>query len=68
MTTQYADAKLGDTIRILRLANDTTGMPDPHANEYIGKEGVVEYVDDMGVLYGTWGSIGILPRDVYEII
>lgn len=36
---------------------------------YDGKEGVVEKIDDMGQLHGTWGGIAIIPDiDDYDII
>ena len=27
--------------------------------QYSGKEGVVEFVDDMGQIFGTWGGLAI---------
>ena len=55
------NAKVGDEIRI-------TEFVDPY-EDYTGRTGVVEYIDDMGQLHGTWGSLAIIPgTDKYEII
>lgn len=36
---------------------------------YDGKEGIVEHIDDIGQLHGTWGGIAIIPDiDDYDII
>lgn len=57
MTTK---AKVGDTIRILEMK----GEP-----QYSGKVGVVDLVDDMGQLHGTWGGLAVQPEnDTYEIL
>lgn len=57
MTTK---AKVGDTIRILEMK----GEP-----QYSGKMGVVDLVDDMGQLHGTWGGLAVQPEhDTYEIL
>lgn len=57
MTTE---AKVGDTIRILEMK----GEP-----QYSGKMGVVDLVDDMGQLHGTWGGLAVQPEnDRYEIL
>ena len=61
-------AKVGDTIRIVGLAPDSDGKPDPSEQRYIGKEGVVEYIDSRDILHGTWGGIGLLVVDSYKII
>lgn len=55
-----AKAKVGDTIRILEMK----GEP-----QYSGKMGVVDLVDDMGQLHGTWGGLAVQPEnDTYEIL
>lgn len=62
-------AKIGDTIVIKALAKDkTSGLSDPSAYDYVGKTGVVESIDDAGSLHGTWGGLGILPEDEYEVL
>lgn len=36
---------------------------------YDGTTGIVERVDDMGDLYGTWGSIAVMPGlDQFSIV
>ena len=58
--------KVGDKIRINRL--DDCGY-DKQAREYAGKEGVVEYIDSIGQLFGTWGGLAVNPEcDEFEII
>jgi len=50
----------GQRIRIVSME----GEP-----RYSGKEGVVEYVDDIGQIHGTWGGCAIQPeRDKFEIV
>lgn len=52
--------EVGDTILILRMA---------YAPSYAGKKGVVESIDYLGQLHGTWGKMQIIPdKDVYMII
>lgn len=53
---------VGDTIRITKL-------DDNYDSSYPGREGVVESIDDMGQLHGTWGGLAVIPEvDGYEII
>lgn len=54
------NAKVGDTIRIIEMK----GEP-----RYDGKIGVVEHIDDIGQVHGTWGGCAIPPeRDTFEIL
>ena len=55
--------KVGDTIRIIEIYG-------VFVNErYNGKEGVVQRIDKIGLLHGTWGGIAIIPEeDKIEII
>jgi len=54
------NVKVGDMIRII----DMRGEP-----EYIGKCGIVEHIDSLGQLHGTWGGLAIIPEeDVYEVV
>ena len=48
----------GDTIRILH-------MSDPYipAGSYNGREGVVEHIDSIGQLHGTWGGLAVIPGE-----
>ena len=57
-----ARVNVGDKIRII-------SMEDVRANDYNGKEGVVEYIDSIGQLHGTWGGLAVNPEiDEIEII
>lgn len=52
--------ELGTKIRIINME----GEP-----QYTGKEGVVQYIDDMGGIHGTWGGCAVLPEvDQIEIV
>lgn len=54
--------KVGDKIRIIY-------MEDPLSSEYIGREGIIEYIDSMGQLHGTWGGLAIIPEvDIVQIL
>ena len=54
--------KVGDKIRII-------SMEDIRANEYNGKEGVVEHIDSIGQLHGTWGGLAVVPEcDTFMVI
>lgn len=36
---------------------------------YAGREGVVEFVDDIGQLHGSWGGLAVMPgEDKFEVI
>lgn len=54
---------IGDKIRIISLE-------DPYTREsYNGREGTVEYIDDAGGIWGTWGSLALIPEiDKFEIL
>ena len=47
--------KVGDRIRIIDLK-------DPYAIGYNGQEGIVEHIDDIGQLHGTWGGLAVIPE------
>lgn len=52
--------KVGDKIRII----DMEGEP-----QYTGKEGIVQYIDDIGQIHGTWGGCALIPdTDTWEVI
>ena len=57
-----AKAKIGDKIVIKRLT------ADPRATEYVGKTGIVESINELGDISGTWGSLSLLPTDEYEVL
>jgi hypothetical protein len=52
MTSNF---KVGQTIRIIK-------MQDECADRYNGKSGVIEYIDSIGQLHGTWGGLAIIPE------
>jgi len=53
-------AKVGDKIKIISM----NGEP-----QYTGKVGVVDFIDDMGQIHGTWGGCAIIPDvDSFEIV
>ena len=53
-------AKVGDKVRI----NYMEGEP-----QYWGKEGVIEHIDSIGQLHGSWGGCAIIPgTDSFEVI
>ena len=60
-------AKVGDKIRIVRL--DDCGGTDWQAREYEGRIGVVQHIDSIGQLHGTWGGLAVNPEvDEFEVI
>ena len=51
---------LGKTIVIITMKDEPT---------YSGRIGVVELVDDMNQLHGTWGSLAVIPGvDSFQIL
>ena len=53
-------ALIGKKIRIINMR----GEPD-----YAGREGIIEHIDGLGQLHGTWGGLAILPfQDIYEFV
>ncbi|MDD7316839.1 MAG: DUF4314 domain-containing protein [Bacillales bacterium] len=44
--------KVGDKIKIILMV----GEP-----QYSGKEGVVEHIDDIGKIHGSWGGCSLIP-------
>lgn len=52
--------KVGDKIRIIEMV----GEP-----RYTDREGVIEYIDDIGQLHGSWGGLAVnLDVDRIELI
>ena len=57
-----ARVKVGDKIHII-------SMEDVRANDYNGKEGIVEYIDSIGQLHGTWGGLAVIPEcDTFVVV
>ena len=54
------NVKVGDKIRIVYM----NGEP-----QYSGKVGIVQIIDGIGQIHGTWGSCALIPGiDEFEII
>ena len=52
--------KVGDKIRIIRMEEEP---------EYADRTGIVEFIDDLGQLHGSWGGCALIPGvDAFEII
>lgn len=52
--------KVGDTIKIIYM----NGEP-----EYCNKVGVVEFIDDIGQIHGSWGGGALIPGvDQFEVV
>ena len=52
--------QIGDRIKITLMV----GEP-----EYEGKEGIIEYIDSIGQIHGSWGGCAIIPGiDEFTII
>ena len=45
--------KIGDKIKIINMVDEP---------QYKDKEGVIEYIDSIGQLHGSWGGCAIIPR------
>ena len=58
-----AKVKIGDKIVIKGFAGN-----EPSAADYIGKTGVVESINELGDISGTWGSLSLVPTDEYEVL
>lgn len=51
---------VGDCIKIIYMSGE---------EEYSGREGRVEHIDDIGQLHGSWGGLAInLDVDKIEIL
>ena len=44
--------QIGDTIYIEHIDNEP---------QYTGRIGIVQSIDDMGQLHGTWGGLAVIP-------
>lgn len=52
--------KIGDKIRIINMKGE---------DHYNGREGIIEYIDGLDQLHGTWGGLAIIPEeDLIEVI
>ena len=51
---------VGDKIKIVEMIEEP---------QYTGKVGIIQYIDDIGQLHGTWGGLAIQPeRDIVRKI
>lgn len=58
---QAIKANVGDKIRIIHLEGED--------NCYDGREGVIEHIDGIGQLHGSWGGLAVIPEaDKFLII
>lgn len=48
------ETMIGKRIRIIHMIGEPS---------YEGREGVIEYVDDIGQLHGTWGGLAVIPEE-----
>lgn len=54
------NVKIGDKIKIIEMK----GEP-----KYTGKVGIVQIIDGIGQLHGSWGGLAVQPEnDIIEII
>ena len=52
--------KVGDKIRIIHMDGEPL---------YSGKVGIVEHIDDIGQIQGSWGGCALIPGvDEFEIV
>lgn len=53
--------KPGLKVRIIHLESED--------NRYDGREGIIECIDGIGQLHGTWGDLAIIPEiDEFEVM
>ena len=45
--------QVGDKIQIIEMKDE---------GSYTGKIGIVESIDDLGQIHGTWGGCAIIPE------
>ena len=45
--------QVGDKIKIINMKDEP---------QYEGKEGIIEHIDSIGQLHGTWGGCAIIPE------
>lgn len=60
LTNRTRKVKVGDKIKILSMDGE---------DGYSDRIGVVEYIDDIGQIHGTWGGCALIPNvDKFIII
>ena len=52
--------KVGDKVEIIEMQDNPS---------YSGKSGIVERIDSIGQIHGTWGGLALIPGlDTYKLI
>lgn len=52
--------KVGDKVRIIYMNGEPL---------YSGKVGIVEHIDDIGQIHGSWGGCALIPGvDQFEVV
>ena len=52
------DVNVGDKLRIIEMVDEPS---------YTGKVGIVDHIDDIGQIHGSWGGCALIPGiDNYE--
>lgn len=46
-----AQPKIGQKIKIISLSSNDKGIPDPDEQKYIGKTGIINYIDGTGTIW-----------------
>ena len=59
ITVNGVTYRIGDTIKILNMDNNEG--KDTQADDYNGRTGEIKFIDDLGTLFGSWGSLGVIP-------
>lgn len=54
-----SELKIGDRVEIV----DMKGEP-----QYMGKVGVVEYIDDAKQIHGSWGGCALIDGDIVKLL
>jgi len=55
-----SEVKVGDKVKIISM-EDEPG--------YAGKEGIVDHIDGIGQLHGSWGGLALIPGiDTFEVV
>jgi len=65
ITTRHGSVRTGSSILITKVDDKSFMFPsgtDSQAKEMEGLSGIVESIDDMEQLHGTWGGLAVLPE------
>jgi hypothetical protein len=54
------EIKVGKKVKIISMKDEPN---------YTGRIGVIEHIDDIGQLHGSWGGCALIPGiDKYEVL